>query len=72
MRETVSISLPDNLKTVLDETARREGLSRSDVVRQALSDYLFVREFRMLRARMVSQAQAQGVFTDEDVFEEVS
>lgn len=72
MRKTVSVSLPDELKGELDEVAEEEGLSRSDVVRQALSDYLFVRKFRVLRARMMSQAQAQGVFTDEDVFERVS
>lgn len=72
MRQTVSISLPDDLKGQLDEAAQEEGLSRSDIVRQALSDYLFIRRFRRLRARMMSRAQAQGVFTDEDVFEQVS
>jgi metal-responsive CopG/Arc/MetJ family transcriptional regulator len=72
MRQTVSISLPDELKGQLDEAAQEEGLSRSDVVRQALSDYLFIRRFRRLRARMVSRAQVQGVFSDEDVFEQVS
>lgn len=72
MRKTVSVSLPENLKQQLDEAAEEESLSRSDVVRQALSDYLFVRRFRALRARMMSRAQAQGVFTDEDVFDQVS
>lgn len=72
MRQTVSISLPDDLKEQLDKMADEEGRSRSDVVRQALSDYLFIRKFRRLRARMMSRAQAQGVFTDEDVFEQVS
>ncbi len=72
MRKTVSISLPGTLKNKLDQTASEEGLARSDIVRQALSDYLFERKFRMLRRRMMSKAQAQGVFTDEDVFNEVS
>lgn len=72
MRKTVSISLPDTLKEELDEAASQQGLSRSDVVRQTLSDYLFVRRFRRLRQRMMSRAQARGIFTDEDVFEQVS
>lgn len=72
MRKTVSISLPEDLKQQLDAVADEESLSRSDVVRQALNDYLFVRRFRTLRARLMSQAQARGVFTDEDVFEQVS
>jgi metal-responsive CopG/Arc/MetJ family transcriptional regulator len=72
MRETVSISLPEEIKTQLDQAVREEGLSRSDIVRQAINDFLFVRRFRTLRARMMSQAQAQGVFTDDDVFELIS
>ncbi len=72
MRKTVSVSLPGALKNKLDRAASEEGLARSDIVRQALSDYLFERKFRVLRRRMMSKAQAQGVFTDEDVFSEVS
>lgn len=72
MRETVSISLPEEIKTELDKAVREEGLSRSDIVRQAINDFLFIRQFRSLRARMMSQAHAGGVFTDEDVFKRVS
>jgi hypothetical protein len=31
-----------------------------------------VRRFRALRQRMMAAAQAQGIFTDEDVFDRVS
>jgi hypothetical protein len=41
------------------------------VVRRAPSDYLFIRGFRRLRARMMSHAHALDGFTDEDVFEQV-
>ena len=72
MRETVTISLPQAVRRELDRVAREEGLSRSDVMRQSLEDFLFVRRFRRLRQRMMATAQAQGVFTDEDVFDRVS
>ncbi|MEM1042891.1 MAG: YlcI/YnfO family protein [Bacteroidota bacterium] len=72
MRDTVSISLPKEVKAELDAAVEQEGLSRSDLVRQALRDYLFVRRFRQLRASMMSRAQAQGIFTDDDVFGRVS
>ena len=72
MRETISISLPEEVKSELDAAVRAEGLSRSDVVRQALRDYLFLRKFRLLRAEMMTKAEAQGIFTDEDVFTRVS
>jgi hypothetical protein len=52
--------------------AKEEGVSRSDVLRQSLEDFLFVRRFRQLRQRMMATAQAQGVYTDEDVFTHVS
>ena len=72
MRETVTISLPQAIRRELDKVAKAEGLSRSDVLRQSLEDFLFVRRFRQLRQRMMAAAQAQGIFTDEDVFNRVS
>ena len=68
MRETITISVPSDVKRELDRIASKGGLSRSDVVREALERHLFVRRFRDLRQRMMARAQARGVFTDEDVF----
>ena len=72
MRETVTISLPQAVRRALDKVAKEEGVSRSDVLRQSLEDFLFVRRFRRLRLRMMASAQAEGVYTDEDVFTRVS
>jgi metal-responsive CopG/Arc/MetJ family transcriptional regulator len=72
MRETVTISLPRAIRRELDRVAKEEGVSRSDVLRQSLEDFLFVRRFRQLRQRMMAAAQAQGIFTDEDVFTRIS
>jgi len=68
----VTISLPQAVRWELDKVAKEEGISRSDVLRQSLKDFLFVRRFRYLRQRMMAAAQAQGIFTDEDVFNRVS
>jgi predicted transcriptional regulator len=72
VRDTVTISLPPGLRRELDRLAEREGLSRSEILRASLEDYLFVRRFRALRTRLMAAAQAQGIFTDEDVFDRVS
>ena len=72
MRETVTVSLPRAIKRELDRIAAREGLSRSDVMRASLEEYLFVRRFRALRQRMLAAARAQGIYTDEDVFDRIS
>lgn len=72
MRDTVTVSLPREIRRELDRLAKREGLSRSDVLRVALEEHLFVQRFRALRQRIMATAQAHGVFTDEDVFDRVS
>ena len=72
MRESISISLPEDLKTELDRATEAEGISRSDLVREALREYLFLRRFRRLRQELMPYAEAQGIYTDEDVFRVVS
>jgi metal-responsive CopG/Arc/MetJ family transcriptional regulator len=67
----VNVSLPPDIRRELDRIAAREGVSRSDVLRAALKDYLFVRRFRALRQRMTTVAQTRGIFTDEDVLDRV-
>ena len=49
MRETITISVPEEIKAEIDRIVQEEGISRSDVVRESLRDYLFVRSFRRLR-----------------------
>ena len=72
MRESISISLPENVKAELDRFTQAEGITRSDLIRQALQEYLLIRKFRTLRSSMMLQAQDQSIFTDEDVFERIS
>jgi metal-responsive CopG/Arc/MetJ family transcriptional regulator len=72
MRESISISLPEALKEELDRFIQSQGVSRSDIVREALREYLFVRKFRALRQELMPYAEAEDIVTDEDVFREIS
>jgi metal-responsive CopG/Arc/MetJ family transcriptional regulator len=72
MRENISVSLPEELEGEIDRITRAEGISRGDLVREALREYLFVRRFRALRQELMPYAEAAGVYTDEDVFRAVS
>jgi metal-responsive CopG/Arc/MetJ family transcriptional regulator len=72
MRQSISISLPDQTKDELDRYVGERGLTRSDAVREAVQEYLFIRRFRELRRRLMPYAEAQGIYTDEDVFREIS
>jgi metal-responsive CopG/Arc/MetJ family transcriptional regulator len=72
MRTTITISLPAELREELDRVSAIDGVSRSDVIRESLRDYLFIRRFRALRGSMLRDASRQGIYTDQDVFDRVS
>ena len=72
MRETVTISLPQAVRRELDRIAKEDGISRSDVLRQSLEDFLFVRRFRRLRQFFINDTATTEIYTDEDVFTRVS
>jgi hypothetical protein len=64
--------LPTDIKTAVDAITREEGISPNDLVRDALRQYLLLRRFRRLGDRMVPSAEAQGILTDQDIFDRVS
>ena len=69
MSQMITICLPDETRTALDTAANEEGLSENALVEKALSDYLFIRRFRNLRERLMSQGKD---LSDQDVFGLVS
>jgi metal-responsive CopG/Arc/MetJ family transcriptional regulator len=72
MRSTITVSLPAKIKKELDRVADLDGLSRSDIVRESVSDYLFIRQFRGLRKNLIPKARERGIYTEQDVFNQVS
>ena len=72
MRSTITVSVPEKVRSELDRVSKAEGVSRSDIVRESIRDYLFIRQFRSLRKTMVKKASGRKVYTDQDVFDRVS
>lgn len=72
MRSTITISVPEEVRAELDRVSKAEGVSRSDIVRESIRDFLFIRQFRSLRKTMVAKASRRKVYTDQDVFDQVS
>jgi|GEM_PF-209606 len=68
----VTIRLDPKLEELLDEVCRETGQSRSEVVRDALRRQLTLRLFEEARRKVIPLAEAQGVYTDEDVFKLMS
>lgn len=72
MRETLTISLPKDLRRGLEKMAKAEGVTSSEFVRRALKADIFRRAMRAARRELVPQARTLGIYTDEDVFKAVS
>jgi Arc/MetJ-type ribon-helix-helix transcriptional regulator len=45
----------------------RQGASKSEIINEALRQYLIEREFQEIRRQLAPLAQAKGIYTDEDV-----
>lgn len=72
MRQTLTISVPPVLKGEIDMLVKEDGSTRSDLIRESISDYIYFRKLKKIRDKMITKAQKIGVYTDEDVFDRVS
>lgn len=72
MPETIVLTLPSKLQSAVNEVASQEGVLAQELINKALETYLFLRQFRLLSEKMTAKAVAQGIFTDQDVFDLVS
>jgi len=72
MRTTLTVRLPVQLRKELKSLSRSEKISASEIIRESLQQYLSVRRFRKLRKKVLPFAEAQGLLTDDDVFERMS
>ena len=68
----LTVRISDGLRKELQDLCERQQRPLSDVVRDSLRRYIAVTRFQALRGRTLPFAEAQGLLTDEDVFEAVS
>ena len=68
----LTIRLPAALKTELDEISREGDRPVSDIVRESLRRYIAIEKFRASRKKILPFAEAQGLLTDEDIFQALS
>ena len=45
----------------------KRGVSKSEVINEALRQFLIEKEFQGIREKWIPYAQAKGLYTDEDV-----
>jgi len=69
---TLTIRIPDKLKTDLRMISQQQNKPVSDVVRESVRRYVAIEKFRAMRKKTLPFAEAQGYVTDEDVFKAIS
>ena len=56
----------------LEELSASESRPVSDLVRESIQRYVMIQKFRSLRRVVLPFAEAEGLLTDEDVFNAIS
>jgi len=72
MRDTLTISLPREMRREVARAAKRQKLTTSEYVRDAVRRKLWLDAFDETRRKLIPKARALGIYTDEDVFKIVS
>jgi metal-responsive CopG/Arc/MetJ family transcriptional regulator len=69
---TLTVRLDAKIQRELDRLSRQLGLSRSEIVRDAVRRQVALLRFERSRRALLPLAEVQGILTDEDVFRIVS
>ncbi len=72
MKNLITIRLPEKMQRELENISKRERKPKSEIVREALYQYLAIRRFQQLRNEVLPFAEAEGLLTDEDIFKLIS
>jgi predicted transcriptional regulator len=71
MKKPITVRLPDDLRSELQDLSDLEDVPVSDIIRESIRKYISIHRFRRLRNRVLPFAEAQGLLTDEDIFKEL-
>ncbi len=58
---SITFSLPSEMADKVDETAKQEGCSKSELLRKALLDYIEKRKWRQLVEYRERRAKSMGI-----------
>ncbi len=68
MKQNLTVSLTEKVRSDLERLAKDEGLSKSQIVRNAIRDYVFAKKLMIFQSKMLANVP-NGMLTDEDVFD---
>ena len=68
MDKIITVRVPEDLNSTLQKISREEDKPVSNLIRESLRRYIQIYRFRKLREKVLPFAEAQGLLTDEDIF----
>ena len=68
----MTVSLPSEMRREVARAAKKQKLTASEYVRDAVRRKLWLDAFDETRRALIPKARAMDIYTDEDVFEIVS
>ena len=69
---TLTIRIDDKLENDLEQLAKSQHRTKSDLAREMLRKRIAVERFRELRRKALPLAEAAGYLSDEDIFLDIS
>ena len=67
LTRVLNVSLPPEMYDEIDQVAREESRTKSELIREAFRQYQFNRKWRLLRRWGEETVLRLGIETDEDV-----
>ncbi len=62
-----SVQLRPKIAKMVTVLMNREGMTKTEIINEALRRFLLEREFQGVREKLIPYAQAKGIYADEDV-----
>ena len=69
---TLTIRIDNELENDLEQLAKSQHRTKSDLAREMLRKRVAVERFRELRRKALPLAEAAGYLSDEDIFRDIS
>lgn len=66
-KNLTSVQLRPKIARMVATLMTREGMTKTEIINEALRRFLLEREFQWVREKLVPYAQVKGIYTEEDV-----
>ncbi|WP_017851794.1 ribbon-helix-helix protein, CopG family [Leptospira interrogans] len=72
MRKVVSVSLDEGLDLLLIKNAKKQKLTKSEVIKRALTQYFYLNDAKQIRTGLKKYAENAGYLSEEDIYKDIS